>query len=180
VLRASVVLLALASLSTTPSCKKRPTLEHRMAGSWRATMDVGARASKDPIVRGLGKLFGSGPLEIFLEVGPDSIELRRWCSAEKREVVQRASYAVVAEHRVELTTEKGTLVVVVTPNGCDDSGHCLGIEFSPVDPQAATTAPALDALGFLFGCDDSQGNIDCSGRTKSRMFFRYAKADGGT
>lgn len=167
------VLAATLALPLGVSCKKKPRLPERMAGSWRATMDVGARASKDPIVRGLAKFWNREPLAIELEVSPTSLEVRRWTREQNREVVQRASYEIVDERHIRLTTEQGQLVARVD-TGCADEGYCLDVTFTPEVPDS----PAVVAMGFLFGCDDDTGALRCAGITKYRSFYRYAK-DGG-
>lgn len=162
-------------LTVVPGCKKTVPLSQRMAGSWRHRIDVGALASKDPVVRGLAKLWGEKPLEILLEVEPTTIEVTRWSRVEKREVVQRASYRILDARRIELRTDAGTLVVEASPGDCDDEGRCLSIRFSPEGAASSAT----EAMGFLFGCDDVEGKISCAGLTSYRAFYRYPKPPPG-
>lgn len=172
--RRALLLAALTLLAAT-GCKKKPRLSERMAGSWRASIEVGARASKDPIVRGLGKLWDREPLWIYLEVGPTSLEVKRWSEAAKAEVTQRASYRIVDEGHIELTTDQGPLRVGVA-TGCADEGYCLDVRFTPDLPDGAAPPPPMDALSFLFGCDDGKGTLNCRDR-QPRAFYRYPKPD---
>ncbi len=66
----------------------------------------------------------------------------------------------------------GTLAVTVEPAACNAEGQCLELRFHP-DPSASTEAQA--AMGFLFGCDDAEGKIQCEGRRALRTFYRYPK-----
>lgn len=166
--------LALALAAT--GCKKKPALAERMGGSWRASMEVGGRASKDPIVRGWSKFWDRNPLYIWLEVGPTALEITRWSSLEKRELVQKASYRILDDKRIELTTDKGPLVVGVS-TGCADEGYCLDVSFVPELPPGSALPPAVEALGLLFGCDDGEGKMRCAEVTEFRTFYRYAKPD---
>lgn len=161
-------LLALAPTG----CRKPPSLDQRMGGAWRASMDVGALASKDPLVRGAAKVFGSKPLRIYLDVGPTSLEVRRWSRADERDVSEHASFSRLGGDRLELVTAHGTLAVTVEPAACNAEGQCLELRFHP-DPSASTEAQA--AMGFLFGCDDAEGKIQCEGRRALRTFYRYPK-----
>jgi hypothetical protein len=161
---------ALGLVLVASGCKRKPPLPERMGGSWKASMEYGGRVSKDPIVRGWSKFWGNGKLDIFLEVGPDSIEVRRPTGEAKGIVVQRASYAVVGDDRIELTTNAGNVPASVTLE-CNKEA-CLVVSFSP-DPSSPPAA--LDAMGFLFGCDDVEGKVSCVGLSTPRSFFRYPK-----
>lgn len=173
--RFGLALLSLSTLLVTTGCKRRPPLAERMAGSWRAGIEVGARASKDPLVRGWGKLWNREPLWITLEVGPSTLEVKRWSEAANAEVTQRASYRIVDDGHIELTTDQGPLRVGVD-TGCADEGHCLDLRFTAELPDGAAPPPAMEALGFLFGCDDGKGNVRCAARAP-RAFYRYVKPD---
>jgi hypothetical protein len=48
---------------------------------------------------------------------------------------------------------------------------CLSVQ---LDPEPGADLQAKEAMAFLFGCDDDDGNIDCASASRSRMFFRYA------
>jgi len=159
---------ALGLVLVASGCKRKPPLPERMAGSWKASMEYGGRVSKDPIVRGWTKFWGGGQLDIFLEVGPDSIEVRRTTREAADIVVQRASYTVVGDDRVELTTSAGKVPASVTLE-CNKEA-CLAVSFSP-DPSSPPAA--LEAMGFLFGCDDITGKVSCSGASTHRSFYRY-------
>ena len=174
--RRSSLIGAAALMAALAACNKPPPpLDQTMAGAWRAKMEVGHRASKDPIVRGVAKFFGATPLEIFLDVGPGTMQVRRHASKARGEVVQRASYTVLDGNRIALSTEAGRAVVVATPGGCyKDGTACLQLNFVP-DASASPAPRALEAMGFLFGCDDAAGEIRCAGLTTTRSFFRYAK-----
>lgn len=162
-MRFESIVVALVLLT---SCKQPPSLQSQMVGSWHASMEIGTRASKDPIVRGFGKVFGSKPLQIAMEVTPTSIEVRRYSQVEDREVTQHAEYSVLDRERIELSTQAGKTIVRVSPNGCDDKG-CLGVQFYPID----AASPAVSAMGYLFGCDDTSGKIECATLDGARNFF---------
>jgi len=155
-------------------CKRQRPLPERMGGSWKATVEHGSRVSKDPIVRGWSKFWGSGTFDILLEVGPGNIEVRRPTAAAKGIEVQRATFAVVGDDRIELTTSAGKAVARVTLDACNKEGNCLRITFSP---DAGAPPAALDAMGFLFGCDDVSGKVSCGGATTPRAFYRYPKSE---
>jgi len=133
------------------------------------------RASKDPVVRTVGKVWDREPLYVYLEVGPSSLEVKRWSIAAKAELTQRASYRILDEGHVELTTDKGPLRVAVTTE-CVDESYCLSVRFEPELPNGAEPPAAMEALGFLFGCDDGQGQMSCKDR-KPRAFYSYPKPD---
>lgn len=171
-IRSGLCLFALAALLGAASCKREPPLAERMAGPWRATLEVGAHASKDPLVRGAAKFFNprGGRLHVLLEVGAGTIEVQRYSAKEKQDVTQRASFVALDRERIALTTERGRLVVGVLLEGCDEQS-CLAVTLTP---EAGAEAQAIEAMAFLFGCDDSGGNVDCASRPRSRSFYRYA------
>ena len=163
-----VVLLATCGPS---ACKRRQTLSQKLAGSWRATQDYGARTSKDPVVRGLAKLWRAGQRTFYLEVRDGALEV---ALGDTR---QRATLSVVGEQRVELVTEKGTVAATVVFIGCDGDRDCLGVGLRP---HTTVATPAHDALGYLFGCGTEGDELRCTDLGKARKFYRYPKEDGGT
>lgn len=167
--RSAVCVAALACLA---ACKKTPPLEQRMGGSWRHSVDVDGLASKDPIVRGASKLLGAKPLRVYLEVGPGTLEVRRWSRVENKEVVQRATYSRLDGDRLELRSDAGTMVVGAKPGACDDAGACLELQLRP---EGVPPLNVQESLGFLFGCDDPSGKIHCASLEETRTFYRYPK-----
>jgi hypothetical protein len=162
---------SLAMLLGAISCSREPPLAQRMAGPWRATIEYGARTSNDPLVRGMAKFFNprGGRLHILLEVGAETIEVKRPSAKADQEITQRASFVALDRERIELTTERGRLVARVHLE-CNKEA-CLAVQF---DPEPGADLQAKEAMGFLFGCDDDSGNIDCASAPRARMFYRYA------
>lgn len=157
-----------AALFWASSCKREPPLAQRMAGPWRATIEYGARASKDPLVRGVGKAFHvGGKLRSLLQVGPDFVEVRRPSAKAGREVVQRATFVALDRERIALTSERGRLVARVTLECNKDA--CLAVKFSP---EPGADPGVVESMAFLFGCDDLEGNINCN-PPAGRPFYRY-------
>lgn len=173
---AALAALTLALALVAGGCKSPPTMEAKLSGRWRAKLEYGARTSKDPLVAGVARVWGGGELEIWLRVDRAAIEVERYSQRAGAVVLQRVTMTALDGDRVALSGEHGRVVARAALGCTDGDTACLSAQFLP---EPGASAAALESMAYLFGCDDAEGNIDCSAIARPRTFYRVPAGASG-